>query len=87
MKMLFQKQVQFTRYIKTNAGLKEFNFLKINNTISPTFAIDVSDERGRRHEFFVINEGDDWKMQGKDLPHWIVEAELNLLDAIKSEEN
>ncbi|MBS1947861.1 MAG: hypothetical protein JST47_08850 [Bacteroidetes bacterium] len=87
MKISFQKQVQFTKYIKTTLGLKEFNFLKIKGFDAPSYHIDVSDERGKRHEFLMVGDDNGWTMQGKDLPLWATGAEHAIIDAIKEEEN
>jgi len=72
--MIFQKQVQFSRHIKAGGRLKEFNFLKLNNTKTPTYSVDVSDERGKRHIFLLINDGGDWKISGEGLPEWLTGA-------------
>ncbi|MBS1667324.1 MAG: hypothetical protein JST58_08110 [Bacteroidetes bacterium] len=72
--MKFQKQVQFSKYIKIEGQLKEFNFLKLNKNDFPSYTIDVSDERGRRFIFLLIQDGKEWKITGDDLPHWILAA-------------
>ncbi len=72
--MIFQKQVQFSRHIKAGGRLKEFNFLKLNNTQIPTYSVDVSDERGKRHIFLLINDGGDWKISGEGLPEWVISS-------------
>ncbi len=72
--MIFQKQVQFSKHIKAGGRIKEFNFLKLNNTPTATYSVDVSDERGKRHVFLLINEGDNWKISGEGLPEWLTAA-------------
>ena len=72
--MIFQKQVQFSRHIKAGGRLKEFNFLKLNNTQIPTYSVDVSDERGKRHIFLLINDGGDWKISGEGPPEWVISS-------------
>jgi hypothetical protein len=84
--MEFQKQVQFSKHIKAGGRLKEFNFLKLNNEVSPTYYVDVSDERGRRHQFLINNDGNTWKTIGQSLPTWIVEVEKSLFDAVEKQE-
>ena len=72
--MKFQKQVQFSKYIKIEGQLKEFNFLKLNKNDFPTYTVDVSDERGRRFIFLLVQDGKEWKITGDDLPNWILDA-------------
>jgi len=74
MPMIFQKQVQFSKHIKAGGHIKEFNFLKLNNTETPTYSVDVSDERGKRLVFLLINDGGDWRISGEGLPEWLASA-------------
>lgn len=83
--MHFQKQIQFSKHIKAGGHLKEFNFLKLNNEASPTYYVDVSDERGRRHQFLLSNDGSQWKILGEGIPVWITQAESLLVDAVNNE--
>jgi hypothetical protein len=82
--MIFQKQVQFSKHIKAGGRIKEFNFLKLNNTQTPTYSVDVSDERGKRFVFLLINDGSDWKISGEGLPEWLVSASPSLQQEIDS---
>ena len=70
--MKFQKQVQFSKHIKIQGQLKEFNFLKLNKNDFPTYTVDVSDDRGRRFIFLFMQDGKDWKITGDDLPNWVL---------------
>ena len=72
--MIFQKQVQFSKHIKAGGRIKEFNFLKLNNTQAPTYSVDVSDERGKRLVFLFINDGGNWKISGEGLPEWLTSS-------------
>jgi hypothetical protein len=72
--MIFQKQVQFSKLLKLEGRVREFNFLKLTNVSNPTFTIDVSDERGKRYIFLFSQEGSEWKISGEDLPHWIMDS-------------
>ena len=88
--MKFQKQVQFSKHIKIQGQLKEFNFLKLNKNDFPTYTVDVSDDRGRRFIFLFMQDGKDWKITGDDLPNWVLDAkemlrqevELSLADSL-----
>jgi len=83
--MNFQKQVQFSRHIKADGRLKEFNFLKLNNVEMPTYSVDVSDERGRRYIFKLRNDGEQWKISGEELPDWLMRAEDTLQEALDAQ--
>jgi hypothetical protein len=82
--MIFQKQVQFSKHIKAGGRIKEFNFLKLNNTQIPSYSVDVSDERGKRYVFLLINDGGEWKISGEGLPEWLVAAGHSLQQEIDS---
>jgi hypothetical protein len=69
MQVTFHKQTQFTRHLKAGGRVREFNFLKLNNG-SPSFEVDVADERGNRHMFILAYE-DSWKIKGAGLPEWV----------------
>lgn len=75
MPTLFQKLVQFSRYLKTGGCFREFNFLKLNNNLTPTFKVDVSDEGGIRYQFSLCFDGKTWKIcSDVIMPKWIVDA-------------
>ncbi len=82
--MILQKQIQFSKHIKAGGSLKEFNFLKLNNETAPTYYVDVSDERGRRHQFLLSKDGSSWKVIGEGLPGWVTEAEPLLFETIEN---
>jgi len=83
---LFRKKIQFSRLIKANGRLREFNFLKADGPETGYYKVDVSDESGRRYMFTMYPEGDEWKLKEAALPPWIREAET-LLEAAISEED
>jgi hypothetical protein len=85
--MNFQKQVQFSKLIKANGRLREFNFLKLNNTELPSYRVDVSDEKGRRYIFQLTNNGGECRISGEDLPKWIIDTETALQEAIPENSN
>ena len=80
----FQKQIQFSEYIKAGGRLREFNFLKMTNSTSPSFNVDVSDERGRRHHFLLTYGSEGWKMDGEGLPGWIQDSTEAILSVVES---
>jgi hypothetical protein len=82
--VLYKKNIQFTRLIKINGQLKEFNFRKPTPE-SKTYHVDVGDERGNRHIWSMEPENGTWKIKMALLPSWILDAE-QLLDAVIQEE-
>jgi len=69
--MLLIKNVHFTLIIRTPNRLREFNFRKRNSSLYDT---DVSDDRGNRHFFKMINENERWVISGSNLPLWITDS-------------
>ena len=53
MQVTFTKNIQFSKLIKANGKLKEFNFRKINDQKKEQFTVDVVDERDSRVFFNV----------------------------------
>ena len=75
----------FSKVVKAGERLREFNFRKITG-LGNLMHVDVSDERGRRHIFKMqMSEADRWKIDDKNLPVWIYEAEEKLSAAIQGE--
>jgi hypothetical protein len=85
---IFQKLIQFSSYLKTGGCRREFNFLKLTSKSTPTFHVDVSDEEGRRYEFFLSFDGKSWKICSDVMvPKWIADAaDLLQREAIAVEE-
>lgn len=71
--MLIQnRNIQFTRLVKTEGRLREFNFRKVNGLHEELFSVDVSDDRGNRIMFKMIKEGSEWVMQTEHpVPDWV----------------
>jgi len=82
---LFRKRIQFSRLIKANGRLREFNFLKSEGPKNNFSEVDVRDEYGKRFIFTMRPDGTEWKMDETAIPTWIREAEP-LLDAAITEE-
>ena len=85
MKLQFIKNVQFTKLIKVNGRLREFNFRKPNNSDQSPFSIDVIDEWGSRVMFHMKKAEGEWKLVQPDLPKWILENENTLRSLIMDE--
>lgn len=85
MRINFVKNIHFTKLIKVNNRLREFNFRKLKNVEKDLCTVDVSDDRGNRIMFHMHKEGSDWKIAEDTLPKWIVETEPVLNELIEEE--
>ncbi len=84
--MLYKRNIQFSRLIKINGQLREFNFRKATPE-SKIYNVDIGDERGNRFIWSMEERDGQWKIQGGLLPTWIVDCESSLDAAIHEEEN
>lgn len=86
MKIEFNKNVQFTKLVKAEGRLREFNFRKINSIKEGLFTVDVCDDRGNRKIFNMRKVDQTWKIAlEENLPEWIVTSEAVLNDLIEEE--
>ncbi|HYC39989.1 MAG TPA: hypothetical protein VEB63_05815 [Chitinophagaceae bacterium] len=86
MEFNFVKNIQFTRLVKAEGRLREFNFRKFRGENSETlFSVDVVDDRGNRIIFRMRHEADGWKILPAQLPSWIINSESNLNSLIEEE--
>jgi hypothetical protein len=85
MHIQFTRNIQFTKLLKADGRLKEFNFRKINGIKEGMFTVDVSDDRGNRIIFRMQKEENGWKIIQQRLPQWIWENENNFHDLIEQE--
>ena len=79
------RNIQFTRLLKINDRLKEFNFRKPNTRSESLFTVDTAEEYGSRIIFTMqLNDGS-WKIIQQELPAWITEKELVFNEVIQDE--
>jgi hypothetical protein len=83
--MLSIKNVQFTKLLKGESGLREFNFRKTASEGQTVFSVDVTDDRSNRILFYMQKQDDVWKIQSRELPAWITKNEANLHNMIEEE--
>lgn len=70
----FNKIVHFTRLIKINGRLREFNYRKNNNAGSYVFDVDTADDRGNRLFFRLLKEDNEWQLTSKmSMPEWVTD--------------
>lgn len=76
MRIEVKKNIHFTKLVKVNGRLKEFNFRKLGGVNEGLFTIDVSDDRGNRILFRLHRENDTYKIApDQQLPAWVMEKE------------
>jgi hypothetical protein len=85
--MTVLKNVQFSKLIKAEGRLREFNFRKSNGIAGPVYHVDVSDDRGNRYYINMLLVENTWTVQEKNLPPWIQEAVGQLHPAILEQES
>ena len=85
MELKFIKNIQFTKLIKVDGKLKEFNFRKPNGRKEGVFTVDVIDDRGNRIVFNMENLEGHWKVITQEIPTWITGTEARLEEIIEEE--
>ncbi|MBC7851082.1 MAG: hypothetical protein H7Y31_15170 [Chitinophagaceae bacterium] len=81
----FIKNIQFTKLIKADGRLREFNFRKLGGLNEGIFTIDVSDDKGNRIMFRMQKEDGRWKIVQQPLPAWVHRAEETFHEMIEEE--
>lgn len=85
MELDFVKNIQFTRLIKVDGRLKEFNFRKPNSKQEGSFTVDVMDELGARIIFNMEKKESNWRITNPQLPVWVLESEHAFQEIIDKE--
>ena len=81
----FIRNIQFTKVLKADGRMREFNFRKPNGQQEGIFTVDVSDDRGNRIIFKMQKEDSTWKIVPQPLPAWVTDNETVLQDLIEEE--
>ena len=82
----FIRNIHFTKLVKTDDRLREFNFRMLPGTSNASMHVDVPDDRGNRIVFKMNrNEGNQWRISETHLPVWITDNEKKLNDLIEEE--
>ena len=84
--MLFTKNIQFSRLVKADGTLREFNFRKHSDPQGGVlFSVDVCDLRNNRIAFKMQQKDATWKIVLTPLPEWVIKNERILNDLIEEE--
>lgn len=85
MQIKFIKNIQFTKLLKADGRMREFNFRKPNGREQALTTVDVSDDRGHRIIFNMQKEDGNWRIVPQQLPSWIVQMESKFSELIEQE--
>ncbi len=85
MHLEFVRMIQFTRLMKADGRLREFNFRKVKTPEEELFSVNVCNERGDRINFNMQKKEDAWRIIPDQLPQWILQNENSLDEGIKDE--
>jgi hypothetical protein len=86
MAMLFTKNVQFTKLVKADGNLREFNFRKHSDPEGGIlFSVDVCDLRNNRIIFKMQQKETSWRIVNTPLPEWVLTNEQVLHQLIEEE--
>jgi hypothetical protein len=81
----FTRNIQFTKLVKADGRLREFNFRRFSQGGESLFSVDVVDDRGNRIIFRMKKEDGVWKIIPGPWPSWVMGSEHNLNDLIEEE--
>ena len=79
------KNIQFSKLVKTEGRLREFNFRRSTQEGIILFVVDVTDDRNNRLTFQMQKDNDLWKIQPQLLPDWIAKNEDTFHELIENE--
>lgn len=83
--MQFVRMIQFTRLVKAEGRLREFNFRKLKGPGEEAFSVNVCNEKGDRLFFTMLKKETNWRIVPDQLPTWITQYENSLNEAIETE--
>jgi hypothetical protein len=85
MAIRFVRLIQFTRLVKVEGRLREFNFKKVKSPDEEVFNVNVCTERGDRIIFNMQKKESNWRIIPDEVPKWISQCETILHQAIEDE--
>lgn len=86
MPVSFMKNLQFSKLIKADGSLREFNFRKHrDHNGGILFSVDVSDPRNNRIAFQMRQTDTAWRIEQTTVPEWVISNEHVLHQMIEEE--
>ncbi len=86
MQIQFIRNIQFTKLVKADGRLREFNFRKSNGLQEGIFTVDVSDDRGNSYRIpHAERRYGVWKIVKQQMPAWVWENEEGFHTLIEEE--
>ncbi len=68
----FNKMIHFSRLVKIEGRLREFNFRKNNTAGGHVFDVDTADDRNNRLFFRLSKDSGEWELHTtQNMPDWI----------------
>ena len=83
MTLQVSKNVQFTRLLKADGRLREFNFRKLGGLQKGMFSVDKVDARSNRLNLKKKKDDATWKIVEKDVAGWITDSSAHLHEKIE----
>ena len=84
MNIAFNKMIHFSRLVKIDGRLREFNYRKNNNAGVYVFDVDTADDRGNRIFMRLLKEDNEWQLTSKqELPPWIADHKEQLVTELE----
>jgi hypothetical protein len=77
------KNIAFTKLIKINGRLREFNFRK---RPAGYYDVNTNDERGNRFFFKLEQQEGEWTISDQELPAWLIHNKPSIVEAVQGEE-
>lgn len=87
MNFQIKRNLQFTKLVKAEGRLREFNFTRLTGLMDGIFSLDVVDDRGNRIIFQMKKSDEEWQINEAELPNWIIENKLQFKRFIEEELN
>lgn len=80
----FNKMIHFSRLVKIDGRLREFNYRKNITVGADVYDVDTADERGNRLFFRLSKENGEWTLTSKqNLPGWITNYQDQLVTELE----
>lgn len=76
------RNIAFTKLIKINGRLREFNFRK---RPAGYYDVDTNDERGNRFFFKLEQQEGEWAIPSGELPTWLIHNKPSIVEAVQGE--